>query len=81
MSFLDYLFDEHERLVEIPGTPGYKAKMDYVEKLISAIPDDIDEQYKMFGYRRDWLIEFYAVDSRSVMRGLIPNFKDAVRSR
>ena len=33
--------------------------MNYIEKMISKLPEDRSEQYKLFGFRRDWLIEFY----------------------
>ena len=58
MLFLvsDYIFEEKKRQVEIPNTPGYEKKMKYIEKMIAKVPDDIAEQYKLYGYRRDWLI-------------------------
>jgi len=75
----DYIFEEKKRQVEIPNTPGYEKKMKYIEKMIAKVPEDIAEQYKLYGYRRDWLIEYYSTRTRSYLRGETPNLHDALR--
>ena len=58
-SFLDYIYQSGQRQYELPNTPGHTQKIKYIEKMIAKLPEDRSEQYKLFGFRRDWLIEFY----------------------
>lgn len=75
----DYLYDQHERQIEIPNTPGYDKKMKYIERIISNVPEEVPAQYDLFGHRRDWLIEFYSINTRCVMRGEIATLENALR--
>lgn len=75
----DYIYQSGQRQYELPNTPGHVQKMNYIEKMISKLPEDRSEQYKLFGFRRDWLIEFYMQSTKAFMRGEAPTLQDAVR--
>ena len=75
----EYLYEENERLVELPGTEGYKAKQEYIEKLIAEVPENPQDQYAEYGIRKDWLIEFYMHATRAQLRGEIPTLQTALR--
>ena len=61
------------------GTEGYKAKQEYIEKLIAEVPENPQDQYAEYGIRKDWLIEFYMHATRAQLRGEIPTLQTALR--